>query len=224
MRVTSNILQRTFHIRSGGNCGSCFTVDIDGKRYLVTARHIANTVRYPGEVEIFHSGDWKPLFVNLVGHGAGDVDVSVLAPGSLFGAAHQLSTTTANMTLGEDVYFLGFPFGYYIDGRRLNAGFPIPLVKKAVVSLFDGEDGVILLDGHNNPGFSGGPVLRGATSDQIIGVVSGYRFQRQAVLDMKENQGPYTYDANTGIVFVYDSEQIKKIVLKNPIGIEVDES
>ena len=166
----------------------------------MTARHIARSVGDRGAVEIFHDGLWKPAIVNLVGHGAGDVDVSVLAPQKLFGAAHQLLTTSDNMTLGDDVYFVGFPFGLFADGDRMNAGFPLPLVKKAIVSAFYVEDGLILLDGHNNPGFSGGPVLRGPAAKQVIGVVSGYRFERRNVLNKRGNQGPYTYDANTGIV------------------------
>ena len=221
MDVTSNVLQRTFRIRCGTSCGTSFTVDIDGKRYLITARHIVGSMCDQGQVEIFHDRNWKPLDVNLVGHGTGDVDVSVLAPEELFGPPHQLLTTSTDMTLSEDVYFLGFPFGIGF-GANLNSGFLLPLVKKAIVSAICLEKGLILLDGHNNPGFSGGPVTRSTTPDQVIGVVSGYRYDRRSVLDMAENKGPYTYDINTGIVYVYDSEQIKKLVLANPIGLDVN--
>ena len=222
MAVTNNMYQRTFHIRCGTKCGTCFTVNFDRKRYLVTAKHIAGSIRDKETVEILHHGIWKPVAVHLVGHGTGDVDVSVLASEKLFGASHQLLATTAHMTLSEDVYFLGFPFGMSFDIGALNYDYPMPLVKKAIISAMYAEKGLILLDGHNNPGFSGGPVVRAATSNQIIGVVSGYQSERQAVLDEAGNKGSYTYDMNTGIVRVYDSKQIEKIVLQNPIGIDVN--
>lgn len=223
MSVTSSILQRTFNIRCDGQkSGTCFTADVDGRRYLITARHIVNNIVNHGVVDILRDGNWLPLEVQLVGHGKGEVDVSVLAPNQLFGSSNQLSITTVNMTLAEDVFFLGFPFGMSFDIGELNDYFPMPLVKKAIVSGFITEEGVILLDGHNNPGFSGGPVVRCSTTKgpTVIGVISAYRFQRRAVLDNDENKGPYTYDMNTGIVYVYDARQITKLIKENPIGLK----
>jgi hypothetical protein len=39
--------------------------------------------------------------------------------------------------------------------------FSVPLIKKAIISATVHEHGatVLLLDGHNNPGFSGGPIV-----------------------------------------------------------------
>ena len=61
---------------------------------------------------------------------------------------------------GQDVYFLGFPYGLHGDMSALSNDLPFPFVKKGIISLFH-NDGVnrIYLDGHNNPGFSGGPVV-----------------------------------------------------------------
>ena len=109
MPVTNNILQRTFRIRYGPSFGTCFTVDIDDKRYLITARHIVEQIEGSSLVEIMHDGIWKPLPVDLVGHGAGDIDVSVLAPHQLFGTSSPL-TVSIEMILSEAVYFLGFPY------------------------------------------------------------------------------------------------------------------
>jgi len=148
------------------------------------------------------------------------MDVSVLAPTQLFGAPHELLLSTENMTLSEDVYFVGFPFGLTIDDRNLNAGFSIPLVKKGIISAF--HDRLVLLDGHNNPGFSGAPVVRGTNVNQIVGVVSGYRNDRQPVRDRTGNSGPYTYDSNTGIVHAYDSKLIRDLITVSPIGIDVN--
>ena len=225
MSVTANILQRTFHVRCGSSHGTCFTVDVDNKRYLVTAKHIVHSISGRGEVAIFHDARWKSVAVYLVGHGNGKVDVSVLAPQVLFGATHQLLTTTRGLQLAEDVYFLGYPFGMGFDMGGQNARFPLPLVKKGVVSALDMGNGLILLDGHNNPGFSGGPVVRSSirqgNKQVVIGVVTGYRSSRQSVLDNVGKKGPYTYNMNTGIVTVCDIRHVNSLIVGNPIGIKV---
>lgn len=221
MGVTRGILQRTFRIRYGGAIGTCFTVDVANRRYLVTARHIAGTVSYSVDIEIKHEGIWKPVPVRLVGHGDGDIDVSVLAPQYPFGGSEVL-TFPAPMTLGEDVYFLGFPFGMSMETGDLNLNLPLPFVKKATLSAFT-DVGQVLLDGHNNPGFSGGPVVD-SSGDRVIGVISGYRHDRKNVLDCSGDKGPYTYDMNTGIIHAWDSFQINQLILNNPIGIPVDDS
>lgn len=217
MLVKSNILQRTFRIRYGTNSGTCFTVDVDGKRYLITARHIVGQIEEPSSVEIMHDGIWKPVLVDLVGHGADDIDVSVLAP-QLFGVSSPL-TISVEMFLSEAVYFLGFPYELSVSAGDMNQDFPLPLVKKAIVSGMNMDEGLILLDGHNNPGFSGGPVVRDVDTSQVIGIVSGYRFERQHVMDSDGNQGSYTYHQNTGIVHVVSSKKINELIVRNPIGI-----
>lgn len=222
MAVTANILQRTFRLRCGDSEGTCFTLDVDNKRYLVTARHVVSGIGRESTVEIAQNGAWLPLDVEIVGNGDNGVDVSVLAPQLIFGAAHPLEATSVNLTLAEDVYFLGFPFGMSHDVGDLNAGFPIPLVKKGIVSALEFGDGLILLDGHNNPGFSGGPVIRMGASNEpvVIGLVSAYRSERQPILDSTGQPVPFSYDTNTGIVFVCDARHIHQLVSRNPIGID----
>ena len=126
-------------------------------------------------------------------------------------ATHSLVITTAQLQLAEEVYFLGFPYGLWFDVGELNAGFPMPLVKRATVSAMYTESGWMLLDGHNNPGFSGGPVVRrwNGREQVVVGVVSGYRSETSRVVDGSGNPGPYSYVMNTGIVVVYDSRKLQ---------------
>ena len=37
---TSNVLYRVLKIRTAGSTGSAFTIEVDGKQYLITARHL----------------------------------------------------------------------------------------------------------------------------------------------------------------------------------------
>ena len=224
MSVTTNILKRAFLIRYEGNTGTCFTIDVQGRRYLITAKHVVESIRDEAVVELHHNRGWLPSRVRLVGHGAGDIDVTILAPQKLFGASHPLVLTTARLTLAEDIYFLGFPYGLGMEVEtNLNDGFPLPFVKKAVVSAFGLKDGQLFLDGHNNPGFSGGPVARRGSREKqtVVGVVSGYRYDRHKVRDMNGNETSHTYDANTGIIIAYDIRHALEIIAANPIGISV---
>ena len=130
MLMTTNILQRTFRIQYGGFTGTCFTVDVGGRQYLITARHVVSSIAGPNMVQIQHENTWKSLAVELVGHGQGDIDrMTVLAPPVQISPTHPLPTGTAGMMLSQDIYFLGFPYNLTNDGGNINRNFPVPLVK-----------------------------------------------------------------------------------------------
>jgi S1-C subfamily serine protease len=221
--ITTNVIQRTFQLRFGGGTGTCFTIDLGGQQYIVTAKHCVDGLKDGEEIEVFHESNWKPIQVALVGHGSSDVDVSVLAASQQLSPLHPLPPTAAGMELGQDVYFLGFPFGLSSDSNILNGGFPFPLVKKAVLSAsnFESND-VMLLDGLNNPGFSGGPVVftkpGGARNDfSVAAVISAYR-----VSSIPVNHGgiptPLTVNENTGIIIAYSINHALELIKTNPIG------
>ena len=114
------------------------------------------------------------------------------------------------------------PAGATVAGRDSH-----PLGKGALhgaLSSLGLDDGPLLLDGHNNVGFSGGPVARRGTREEqtVIGVVSGYRFDRHRVRDEHGNETSHTYDTNTGIIIAHDIRHALGIVGENPIGIVVD--
>ena len=160
--VTTNALQRTLFIRQGDSIGTAFTVDRGGRQYIVTARHVAAS---GGAVEIRHDQQWKLAEVDLVAVGDGQLDVTVLDPGRPLTPDHPLEPCGGGLTLGQQVAFLGFPFGWDAGGADLNNGFPLPFLKAGVVSgiLFRSasQDAVsrIYVDAHGNPGFSGGPLV-----------------------------------------------------------------
>ena len=189
MTPTTNILQRTFRIAHGGQEGTCFTVDVDDRQYVITAKHVVQSIGGPCVVNIFQDGTWKNLHAQLVGHGKDGIDITVLAPAQQLSPTHPLQTTSAGITLSQDVFFLGFPYGLANEMGKANNYFPIPLVKKAIVSAMQfGDVRKLLLDGHNNPGFSGGPVLYQSATDRdgsmtVIGVVSGYLQTSEPVYD-----------------------------------------
>jgi hypothetical protein len=218
--ITANFIHRTFRIRCGTSIGAAFTIDIDGRHYLVTARHVIANHFQEGALHVFGNGQWLPLSATLVGHAPNTIDVSVLAPERrLSPPALPVNTSSGGLTYGQDVYFLGFP--YYFLGNVIftEEGFPLPFVKRALMSCFAGD--VYLLDGHNNPGFSGGPVLFGPPGippTNIAAVISGYKFVPEPIFE-GQAQTELTYRYNTGIIVAYKVEHALALIRANPIGI-----
>jgi hypothetical protein len=227
--ITTNVIQRTFQLRFKDCTGTCFTVDLDGKQYLVTAKHCIEGLSDGDTIEVFHGDEWRRLSVSLVGHGPQDVDVSVVALHQQLSPVHPLPPTTAHLVYGQDVFFLGFPFGLASNSKDLNGGFPLPLVKKATLSAIDfGPNAVMLLDGLNNPGFSGGPVVftkpGSAKLDySVAAVISAYRFNRVSV-DHGGYPTPLTVNENTGIIIAYSINHAVRLIEKNPIGFSLPET
>ena len=83
----------------------------------------------------------------------------------------------------------------------------------------------MLLDGHNNPGFSGGPIVYQSTTDRrgsmtVIGVVSGYLQTLEPVYDARK-ETTLSYGYNTGIVKAYFIDHATDLICENPIGFKM---
>ena len=219
--ITANFIHRTFRIKCGGIVGTGFTVDVDGKQYLVTAKHVVQGFE-PAGLDVFGNGAWSNVPASLVAHGRAEIDVSVIAPTvAMTPAGLPIDVSSAGVVYGQDVYFLGFPYGVLSQVILGNDGYPLPLVKKAILSSFAGD--IYLLDGHNNPGFSGGPVVFGAVGampNRVAAIVSGYRFSPEHVF-LDNTETALTYRHNTGIIISYKIETALEMIRGNPIGANV---
>ena len=222
--ITANVIHRVFRIRWNDSQGSGFTLDIEGRQYLVTARHVLKGFQGDANIDVFSNGVWMPLSAQLVGHAPGDVDITVLAPGRRLTPEElpmRPMSPGAGIGYGQDVYFLGFPYdflGKYIFGPD---GYPMPFVKKATVSLFHGA--VFFLDGHNNPGFSGGPVVftePGTRDYKVAAVISGYQAVQESVY-AGANKTPLTYHYNTGIIVTHAIKGALELIGQRPIGFAI---
>jgi hypothetical protein len=221
--ITSNVIHRVFWIRCGMTTGTAFALDVDGKQYLATAKHVLAGGTSPLTIEVYSNGNWTALPVNLVGHAAPDIDVSVLATDRrLTPPDLPLVPTSAGAAYGQDVFFLGFPYGLigkYCVGL---GGYPLPLVKRATLSLFHGND-AWLLDGHNNPGFSGAPVVfvpHGGKDFNVGGIISSFHAVDEPVLASGQAT-PLVYRSNTGIIVCHLIDHAVALIQSNPIGISL---
>ena len=223
MLPSTNVLQRVFHISHENKAGTCFTIDVEGRQYLITAKHLVHSIQKPYVVQMYHDDEWKSLQLDLVGHGPERVDLTVLAAKQQISPTHPLEPTTKGLILGQDVLFLGFPYGIISDSGNINNRFPFPLVKKGIVSaLFQDNVKDLFLDGYNNPGFSGGPVVYEVVKGtlNVAGVVSGYLSKPEPVYD-EHGATALQHDYNTGIVRVTSIDHAVDLIRANPVGFEL---
>ena len=128
---------------------------------------------------------------------------------------------------GQDVYFVGYPYGQFADFGELNWNYPLPFIKKGIVSCVEQEpDGTkrVYLDAHNNPGFSGGPVVfkeSNSNSFKIASVISGYRYVNEPIYQ-NDQPIPFTFRYNTGIILSFSIQHAVEIAKSNPIGPEIE--
>lgn len=221
---TSNVLYRVLRLRTPAATGSAFTIEVDGKQYLLTARHILEGFGSEGEVELWIEGRWSRNRARAIYPSRQVVDIAALDLGRPVTVTFPLEPSAGGLTLGAQVYFLGYPYGLSTAGSSAPAppGFgEIPFLKSGIVSALDDRDpeaNVIYVDGHNNPGFSGGPIVFWHSASRrfrVAGVVRGYRNEILPVLKRKHLNNPeapahndlYTR-ANSGIVIGYDVRHI----------------
>jgi S1-C subfamily serine protease len=214
--VPIEILQRTLRIKVGERAATAFTIDYQGKLYLVTAKHVVAGLPQNGAtIQVWRSDKWvdfktvKTLFPpsTKADIAVFETDQKVPPPFQITGAQGK-----EGPTFGQQVWFLGYPGG--LGSRFSNGQLPqLPFIKRGTMSAMDSSDldAVLLyIDGFNNPGFSGGPIVYwdfGSRAYRILGVVQGYRTDTAMVL---VNGVPVETHllVNSGILVGYSIEHV----------------
>ena len=205
-QVPSNALLRVFEIKVGDSTGTAFTIERRGKQFLVTARHVVDGLPARGAtVEIFRGGYWMKLKVDILLPKNPEVDIAVLDIPEPLSVTYELVPETEGLVFGQEVYFLGFP-----DGLHTLAGTGrIPFIKRGTVSAQDATDPTAVVwyvDGFNNPGFSGGPVVfldRKDNKWKVAAVVKGYK-PEPAKVRLRRQSVDTKILVNSGILIAYD--------------------
>lgn len=185
-QVTSNVFERVLEVRVNAGTledttATAFTLDVDGREYLITAGHVVGGLGEENTINIRMNNGWAPINVRIF-RCASPIDIAVLVP------PHQLTVNSdlpfaSTFFGGQVMYFLGFPFGIETP-MGLNGPYPLAIVKRGIFSGFRSQDenpkdNQMLLDGYSNPGFSGGPIVywdRNQVGTKMIlaAVVSGF--------------------------------------------------
>lgn len=220
--VPTSITFRTIHIRKNGATGTAFVLDVDNKQYYITARHVIEGLLTGETIEINYQKVWNNHNVIIIGHSPhSDISVFAIPTGKVGGES--IKASSDEIYYSQDLYFLGFPFGLQSDIATLNSDFPIPFIKKGILSnfLLEKPKKILLIDGLNNPGFSGGPVVyfhQQTQSFQLAGIISGYRFEiANAMHQNKEID--IQIKTNTGIIISYGIEAALELIHNNPNGV-----
>ncbi len=223
-QVTGNVISRVLQIRFNGFTGSAFFLEYGAKSYFITANHMVVTAGDHATVDVLGGVDslWHPIEFDIL-HGStpcADVAVLVAKDTKVTSIDPLPFDDKSSFAMGQETYFLGFPFGLFgsFDGQRI----AVPLIKHGYVSAVvpcsaiypDGtKDSLILLDGINNHGFSGGPVVApdvfdGTRTLKLIGVISGYKYEDEPIKNEKGQTYPdASGSANSGIIIVIPIER-----------------
>jgi len=221
---TNEIIQRVFAISPDAQCfGSALAYPVNGFFYFITAAHVLEGMQHgvSSEIHIFRENNWTevtatPFFAARRSYQAGDMDIAIVQTTIPVPANEpEIVLDAGGVIFGQDVYFLGFPyFGSSIDHKAeaFNAGYPIPFVKKATVAAL--QYPLIYLDGHNNPGFSGGPVMfwdYNQNRRKICGVISAY-LNHTGEIKRIETTTKEFYQENSGIGIAYSIKPIVDLI------------
>jgi len=223
-QVTFNVLDRVFMIRYKSQSGTAFTLDVDNRQYLITAKHVVPGIKSTDEISFFHDKKWKKLQVRTIQLKPAAVDIIVLIPPRQLSPAYELEATKGGFMLAQQFYFLGFPYMMHTDVGDFNRGFPMPFVKGGILSAFDNRKdkgySLLYIDGMNNPGFSGGPVVykdHKSNNFKVAGVVSSYKNHPDVVVNQNLNTGLKAI-SNSGIMIAHGIYPAIEAIKLHPDG------
>lgn len=235
-KAIAEAMASTFNIQVDKITGTCFMVTKDQEQYFVTAAHLFTSSHKSGSlfpIQILIQNQWRSLDAKVYFHTDRKIDIAiVILPEKILqnlkfpeelskydssakvAQGKGISLDPVFPNFGKDVYFYGFPLGNL--GTEI-LGIKFPLVKKAIVSGFIRNNGidVLLLDGHNNLGFSGGPVVAYNISSKtmcVIGVISGYIPEP---IDVQYKGNKLSVNDNSGIVVCYGRRYIDEVFAEN---------
>ncbi|MDQ1452035.1 MAG: hypothetical protein QOK38_1901 [Acidobacteriaceae bacterium] len=268
-QATNNALLRTFMIATNFGRGTTFSIDVDNREYWITAKHMftgiktgpagvfntktvqANILSQIGDGDEGHDLHWMTETFTVIDPGK-DIDILVLVPDHLlldYRRDFTLRAGANGVGLGGDCEFLGFPYGGGWKTQFQDAKDPnkknwvwLPYVKHCTPSaqLQEKGIGIWVLDGINNEGFSGGPVLYATGPNQeVFAVISGFHQEPLEVLpapnphekqtssippspklpgEESKESGNEIVNANSGFIMAFAIEPAIKAIQNDPIG------
>lgn len=218
----SKFVNRVFNISYGEGWGTAFLLSDKAGSFFVTAKHVVSGLAKDDKLEIRMAKETKFFTVSSAAHSA-DHDLSIFALGNLGTPVdYDLKVEDTALWLGDSLYFLGFPHSL-ANTYPNSAGFLTPLVRSAVFSgvITLGGRETLILDGFNNPGYSGAPVIQPREDGRvgIVGIVTSYRVEQgghasvyERSLDGAVNVHPSLFvRPNSGMIYVVSAAEIKRL-------------
>lgn len=224
-RIGDEVSTQVFRIRIGQEFGTAFTIDVDSQQYLVTVDHLVPTGCAECSLDIWLDNAWISLTGRAIRPRSRDVAAVAISLTERLSPESTAWSTVDELDLAQQVYFIGFPFGLRTAENTGAQISEIPFVKAGILSAIDSRNPravILYVDGHNNPGFSGGPVVffpQGEAMPRIAGVLIGYRWDALPVVKREELRDPgaesykglYTR-GNSGIVVAFSIEHLVEAI------------
>ena len=190
--VTGNVISRVHRIRAFGKTPklcSAFAIDVREEQFLITAAHCFEDAAKEGRIEVLDGEKRDSLVATLIRPKSAKADIVALRLLKPLSHAGPLDSSSDGITLSQQVYYLGFPFGKLAS--RAQGWSEIPFVKAGILSAMDVRDAdctVLYIDGMNNPGLSGGPVVfrKDGGPLQVAGVISARENEAFPVVKAKD--------------------------------------
>lgn len=230
MDISTEQFGRVFRIRTSAGVASCFLFHTDKGSLFISAQHCLKGSR-PGDKIFFQrNGKWiKTEITNIAFDGNRNDSCAFTTSG---GVEPSPATKWGGKTIfGEKHLFFGFPLGLECNANI--DGFPIPLCRTAHFSGVVEINGVtvVVLDGFNNSGYSGGPVFHASGPFELTGIISGYHYDSNYPV-YKKNESGNQIDTgqfvkpNSGLIYVTPIKCIVDLVNEfdrwNPVPIKLN--
>jgi hypothetical protein len=220
--ITANALDNTHLILTDTLQGTCFTYLIDNEEFIVTARHLFKTSLDNGDstsIKIYQNEQLNDFRAKYFISKDSTIDIAVL---NVKKQLHRITpyASVEKTALGQELYFLGYPYfnKTLFKSYDRNIG-SFPLVKEAIYSGSYTKDYTLhFLDGHNNPGFSGGPVIvhdYSTGKNGVFGIISGYYHEIRQLQKSENVVYEEFIKENSGIIKCYPIRLVDKIVTES---------
>lgn len=213
--VPHEVLTSVHRLEVGNQRSTCFTIRHADRCWLVSARHCLEPFEGEDATISTSGGSAQIRLENLVYSEDSQVDIGVIPLSERQKYTSLVTPASSGFVLSQQAFFLGFPLGL-VGADVPETGGLLPFVKVGFLAGMNFDEGIYYLDGHNNPGFSGGPVCfkpPGLQTWQIAGVVSGYPVDPAGLASPGGGHVPgVVAKANSGIVVTYSIEHVKRAI------------
>lgn len=207
---------------------------IESKAAFVTAAHSLKGIEGGDNIMIRSNSAWRSFEVSEIKIDSKQ-DIAVFAL-KKFVLSELWVEPDIQMFLAHPVVYLGFPHSLSGDyPGQLDMATPLAKVAHFSGSIDVNGANLIVLDGINNPGFSGGPIFHlQAVSEEpqvgLVGMVHGYRYEQEEQGRVYKKTGrsgevvsptEYFVKLNSGMILASARRHIDSLLMSLPHGLAV---
>lgn len=172
-------IAKSFRVRTARGFGTAFLYRNTKGTAFLSAGHNLDGCQIGEKIFIQHQAGWREKTITDI-KTAPNMDACAFCIDQFFIDSDLKTPAQLSVTLGDELRFLGFP--HDLENTHPGVGFTTPLMRGAIFSgVINVPGGTLsILDGFNNPGYSGAPIYAaaGPRMATLFGLVSGYKFER----------------------------------------------